>query len=171
MSARDGDQIPDSMVCYSYTAARRHPLVIGKIGGFVRPSPLSPAQIATLLGSFSLLLVSRGLWGMFLPGIVRLFLLVTGPCGLTWAVRHLRMEGRSPIKMLLGQLSYWSAPRHGWVRGRGQWLRPRPIRVAQRIVVVPAAAPPARRKARAPVPVPAIQRPRWACLDTGEGLG
>jgi hypothetical protein len=162
------------LVCYSYTAARRYPLVIGKVGGFVLPTPLSPAQVAMLLGSFFGLLATRRLWGMVLPGGLSLLVQLAVPCGLAWAVRHLRMEGRSPVRMMFGQLAYAAAPRHGWARGRATRSAPRPLRVSQRIVIVPAAAPvdgpPAGRRTPNGPPTSAVVElapPRWACLETG----
>jgi hypothetical protein len=164
----------DGVVCYSYTAARRHPLVIGQIGGFVLPSPLSPAQMATLLASFFGLLLTRQIWGLLLPGVVSLFVLISVPCGLTWAVRHLRMEGRSPLRMLYGQLAYWLSPPQGWVRGRAVWLAPRPVRVVQRIVIVALPGEPVAPESnpvtgREPAPVVALRPLRWAALNADGG--
>ena len=169
MSEPYDDALADmSVTCHSYTHARRYPLVIGKIGEFTLPTPLSPAQISTLLASFFFLLVTRGLWGGVLPRMVNVFILIVVPLGMTWAVRHLRMEGRSPVKMLIGLVSYWAAPRHGWSRGSRIWTRPHPQRLVQPILIVPAPAGvrtrverPRRRAAVADLK-PA---PRWAALD------
>lgn len=119
--------------CHSYTHARRFPIVIGKIGGFVLPTPLSPSQIATLIGSFFVMLATRSLWGMVLPGMADALVLMLLPGVLTWAVRHLRMEGRAPLKMLFGLISLAAAPTHGTTRGRQSWSEPRPSRAHQRI--------------------------------------
>lgn len=129
-----------SVVCHSYTHARRYPLVIGKIGGFALPTPLSPTQIATLVGVFVALLSSRRWWGAVVPGVVGLLVLVVVPGALTWSVRHLRMEGRSPIKMLFGVGSLLAAPPGGTVRGRQRWRAPRPVRVSCRVLIVGDAA-------------------------------
>ena len=132
----DDDLRAEGITCHSYTHARRYPLVIGKVGGFALPTPLSPAQIGMLLGSFFVMLTTRRIWGALLPGMLNGVLLVVVPAALTWAIRHLRMEGRSPFKMLVGQLSYLAAPRDGWARGQQRWLRPGPVRLSQPIVIV-----------------------------------
>lgn len=163
------DDVAASVTCHSYTHARRYPLVIGKIGGFALPTPLSPAQIATMLASFFVLLATRRWWGLFTPGLFDVLVLVLAPAALTWAVRHLRMEGRSPIKMLIGLLTLAAAPSNGTVRGRQQWARQRPRRLRQPIYIVgdtttttqpvdaiQTPAPPAPRAAEAS---------SWACLS------
>jgi hypothetical protein len=111
------DQDAEQIVCRSYTHARRHPNVIGVIGGWVLPWPITPTQLGVLLGSAVLLLATRSAWG-FLPGGLRLMLLGGGPLGLAWAVRHLRMEGRSPVRMAAGALGYLARPRQGSLHGR-----------------------------------------------------
>ena len=107
----------EQVVCRVYTRARRHPNVIGVVGGWTLPYPLTPTQLGVLLGSFGLLLWARRFWA-FLPG--RLNILVVGgvPIVLCWAVRHLRMEGRSPMRMAIGAASYLVRPRHGTLHGK-----------------------------------------------------
>lgn len=158
------------VTCYSYTHARRFPLVIGKIGGFTLPTPLSPSQSATLLGSFFLMLGSRRWWGAFLPGMADALFLVLVPGTLTWAVRHLRMEGRNPVKMLLGLLSLLLAPTQGTVRGRQVWAKARPRRMIERIYIAgdTTSHTPLESHPR-PKPSPAVAQllptSPWACLD------
>lgn len=108
---------PQTIECRSYTHARRHPLVIGKIGGWTIPSPLTPAQLMALIATFLLLLYTRRLWAHF-PGTVNLMVQGGVPIVMAWAVRHLRVEGRSPLRSLLGLGILLSAPRHGVFRGR-----------------------------------------------------
>jgi len=112
------DEPTPVVICRSYTHARRHPLVLGRIGGFTLPTPLSPAQLAVLVGSFLVLLGTADAWGWLLPGVARLLVMIVVPLALTWALRHLRFEGRSPVRMLLGLLSLATQPRNGVVRGR-----------------------------------------------------
>ena len=109
---------PDGhVVCRVYTRARRHPNVIGVIGGWTLPWPLTPTQLGVLLGSFALLLNTRQLWA-FLPGSFNTMIVGGGPIFLCWAVRHLRMEGRSPVRMAAGAASYLVRPRQGTLHGK-----------------------------------------------------
>ncbi|MDH3369072.1 MAG: conjugal transfer protein [Gemmatimonadota bacterium] len=164
------DSADVSVTCYSYTHARRFPLVIGKIGGFALPTPLSPSQLGTLLGSFFLMLASRRWWGVIVPGIGDALFLVVIPGTLTWAVRHLRMEGRSPVKMLFGVASLLLAPTQGTVRGRQVWTKARPERRFERIFIAgdttnhaPVELRPQPKRSQALAQL----RPTspWACLD------
>jgi hypothetical protein len=113
---------PDGhVVCRVYTRARRHPNVIGVIGGWTLPWPLTPTQLGVLLGSFGMLLWSRRLWA-FLPGSLNTLIIGGGPIFLCWAVRHLRMEGRSPMRMAAGAASYLARPRQGTLHGKAYRL-------------------------------------------------
>lgn len=91
--------------CRSYTHARRHPLVIGRIGGFLLPTPLTPAQVTVLLGSTGLLLATRGWWAR-LPGAADLLVAALLPLMASWAVRHAVVEGRSPGRFALAVVRY-----------------------------------------------------------------
>lgn len=136
----------DEVECWSYTHARRHPAIVGKIGGWTLPSPMSPTQLGVLVGSFVVLVQTRGLWGR-LPPVLNLVVLAGVPIGLSWAVRHLRMEGRSPVRMAAGLTVLVSRPPGGTRLGRP--VRPkRPASCRARVLVDPG-PPPARRKARA----------------------
>ena len=142
-----------AVVCRSYTHARRHPAVIGKIGGWTLPSPVSPAQLGVLIGSFVLLVQTRRLWAQ-LPAVMNLVVLAGVPLGLAWAVRHLRMEGRSPVRMAAGVVCLLSAPPGGARQGRP--LRPtRPVACRGRVLLDPGTPPSAR-----PVPAPPVRRGR-----------
>lgn len=113
----------DSIDCRSYTRARRHPLVIGKIGGWTLPTPISPTQLLVLLGSFLALLWTRGVWA-HLGGVGNLVVQGFVPLLLAWMVRHLRVEGRPPLRALAGLAGYFTAPRAGVLRGRSARYRP-----------------------------------------------
>lgn len=113
---------PNGVVCRSYTYARRYPLVIGKIGGAQLWWPLSVLQLVVLCASLITLFWTRSLWA-HLAGPANLIIALGVPLGLTWMVRHLRLEGRSPLRTLLGAATYAFAPAHGLRHGRPQ--RPR----------------------------------------------
>lgn len=106
------------IVCRNYTSARRHPNVIGVIGGWALPWPVTPTQLGVLIGSFLLLLKTRPLWGAFLPGFVSLTILGGLPLLGAWMVRYFRVEGRSPVRAAAGGLSYLIRPRAGTLQGR-----------------------------------------------------
>lgn len=115
--------------CRTYTHARRFPIVIGKIGGYALPTPLTPTQVVVLLGVTGAELVTRGWWAR-LPGALDLLVAMLLPVLAAWAVRHAVVEGRSPLQALVGYLTYLMAPRHGLQAGRR--VRPtRPIRIGR----------------------------------------
>ncbi len=124
----------DSVACRSYTHARRHPLVIGKIQGYTLPSPWTPAQLGVLVASFLVLLWTRPVWA-HLGGFLNLLVLLGVPIALMWCVRHLRMEGRSPARMAMGALSYVARPRGGSLHGRAH-RQPRVCRLGDRRLFV-----------------------------------
>ena len=124
----------DSVACRSYTHARRHPVVIGKIQGYTLPSPWTPTQLGVLVASFLVLLWTRPVWA-HLGGFLNLLVLLGVPVALMWCVRHLRMEGRSPARMGMGALAYVVRPRGGSLHGRAQ-RQPRACRLGDRQLFV-----------------------------------
>ncbi|HEX6419036.1 MAG TPA: TcpE family conjugal transfer membrane protein [Acidimicrobiales bacterium] len=112
------DEPAHHIECATYTHARRHPIVIGQIGGWTPPFQLSLPQVGVLLGTYLLELQTWRWWGALLPGTVGLVVAVGLPCVLAWAVRSARIEGRSLVRAALGYLVFASAPRTGWVAGR-----------------------------------------------------
>ena len=57
-------------------------------------------------------------WAPALPSSLALIVGAGVPIGLTWAVRRVRVEGRSLPRAALGWLSLWSVPPKGQLRGR-----------------------------------------------------
>jgi len=104
--------------CATYTHARRHPMVLGRIAGWTPPFQLSLTQIGVLLVSFYAMVQTWGLWATALPDSLALILGVGIPVGLTWAVRRVRVEGRSLPRAALGWVMLWSVPPKGTLRGR-----------------------------------------------------
>ena len=109
---------------------------MGRVGGFTLPTPLSPAQFVALFGSFLGLLATRRVWGLLLPGMAQALVLIAIPLTLTWAVRHLRMEGRSPVKMLMGIVTLLLSPTRGTVRGHQMWSPTRRQRSVAQVRIV-----------------------------------
>lgn len=108
----------DYVVCRSYTRARRHPKVVGVIGGWVSPWPLTPTQIGAVVITGLVLIKTHAVWGFVLPGFLQLAVMAGCPVAAAWAVRHLRIEGRTPLQALQGAVNYLFRPRLGRVRGR-----------------------------------------------------
>ncbi|MFB8087924.1 TcpE family conjugal transfer membrane protein [Streptomyces sp. NPDC055992] len=108
------------LVGHSYTRARKHPLVIGKLpgGGRIPGGPYTITQIITMAGVFVLLLLVRDLWAFF--GIGNAFVMIIVPWGLAWLMRYARMDGRDPARALLGLLTYGTSPPGGRLAGRPQ---------------------------------------------------
>lgn len=114
--------MPERMVepalCASYTYARRHPKVLGRIGGWAPPVQLSFVQLATLAISFGALAVSWDLWASILPPLIRLIVIVVLPSVACWAVRRSRIEGRSLARTAIGVATLACQPRTGTIAGR-----------------------------------------------------
>jgi hypothetical protein len=133
----------DVDVFHSYTHALRHPIIIGRIAGWRLPWALSATQLGAVAAATGVLLATRPVWA-HLGGVGNLvvFCLVVGGAG--WAVRHWRIEGRSPLRVAAGVITVALAPgcRQGVRNGRP--VRPcRPIRSPGTAVTItrPAAGP------------------------------
>ncbi|WP_370324949.1 TcpE family conjugal transfer membrane protein [Euzebya sp.] len=103
--------------CRTYTHARRFPLVIGKVGGYALPTPLTPVQVLVLVGLATAEILTRRWWAV-LPGPLDLVVAMVLPVLAAWAVRHARVEGRSPLRYAMGLLAYATRPRRGLRAGR-----------------------------------------------------
>ena len=103
--------------CRTYTHARRCPIVIGRIGGYALPTPLTPTQVVALVGVAAIELSTRHVWAR-LPGALDLVVALLLPVAAAWAVRHAVVEGRSPMRFAVGVLTYLLRPRRGSRAGR-----------------------------------------------------
>jgi hypothetical protein len=119
-----GDEPGGRIACATYTHARRHPMVIGQIGGWTPPFQLSLAQIVVLLATVVVEAQTWRWWGVHLPRFVSMVVAAGVPCLLTWLVRRGRLEGRSLARTALGWLALLGRPRNGRVGGRPH----RPVR-------------------------------------------
>lgn len=115
--------------CATYTHARRHPMVLGRIAGWTPPFQLSLTQIGVLLVSSWVMVQTWRLWAPALPGSLALIIGAGVPIGLSWAVRRVRLEGRSLARAGLGFLSLWSQAPKGMLRGR-PYREPRAVSLA-----------------------------------------
>jgi hypothetical protein len=109
-------------------------MILGRIAGWAPPIQLTITQVLVVLVSFVGLTWSWGLWAPHLPTTLSLLLAVGVPLGAAWAVRHVRVEGRSIARTALGYATLLSAPRTGRVGGR-PCRGSRPIRSAGRVWV------------------------------------
>jgi hypothetical protein len=92
---------------------------------------------ATLL----LLVESRSLWA-HLPRMLDLLIELGVPAASAWAVRHLRMEGRAPLRALCGLVTYLATPRLGRLRGRPYREQPAcPVTSRLFVAAIPPAVP------------------------------
>ena len=104
----------DLDVYYSYTQALRHPVIIGHVAGWRLPWALSATQLGAIAAASGVLLVTRPLWAhLGAVGNLSVFTLIVG--GSAWAVRHWRIEGRSPFLVAVGLAAVLLSPgcRHG----------------------------------------------------------
>ncbi|MDX2408791.1 hypothetical protein NJO91_37550 [Streptomyces microflavus] len=97
----------------SYTAARRHPWVLGKLGDWVIWfGPYTPAQLV-VLGGGALLLIKTFAWWSWLGPVPVVMWLVS-----VWAVRGAKVAGRSPFAAALGLVQALSQHPAGRIGGR-----------------------------------------------------
>ncbi|MEV7525619.1 hypothetical protein [Streptomyces sp. NPDC091371] len=83
----------------SYTGARRHPWVLGKLGDWVVPfGPYTPAQLVVLGGGAFGLIKSFGWWSWAGPVPVVLWL------GAVWGVRGAQIAGQNPFTAAAGMV-------------------------------------------------------------------
>ncbi|GGN44615.1 hypothetical protein [Streptomyces fuscichromogenes] len=106
-----------------YTAARRHPWVLGKVADWKIPlGPYTPAQIALAVGGGFLLIKTIGWWTWMGPVPIVAWLLAI------WAVRQPKIRGRAPLQAALGWLLLGWQPRGGRIGGRAARDRaPQPL--------------------------------------------
>ncbi|MER6030671.1 hypothetical protein [Streptomyces sp. NPDC001851] len=146
-----------------YTAARRHPWVLGKVADWKIPlGPYTPAQIALAVGGGFLLVKTISWWSWMFPLPIVAWVLAI------WAVRRPKIRGRAPLQAALGWVLLGWQPRGGRIGGRAARDRaPRPLLGGFTIEDTPApgltaqAAPSPevqRHPARAPHPSPATHR-------------
>ncbi|MFF3489499.1 hypothetical protein ACFYXC_40670 [Streptomyces sp. NPDC002701] len=96
-----------------YTAARRHPWVLGKVADWRIPlGPFTPAQILLAVAGGFLLVKTIPWWSWMGPVPIAAWLLTI------WAVRRQKIGGRAPLPAALGWLQLCWQPRGGRIGGR-----------------------------------------------------
>jgi hypothetical protein len=162
----------EELIGHSYTRARRHPLVIGKLPGAGRlpGGPYTITQVMTMVLTFGLLVMTKDLWAHF--GVMNFLLMVLLPWGLAWVLRYARLDGRDPARAIRSLFVYSSTPAQGRLAGKPmRVVRPRlasatctvRIRSSARPAIETAPAPAAKRlpaqRARSIAPAPATTPP------------
>ncbi|MBC9729308.1 hypothetical protein [Streptomyces sp. TRM68367] len=98
----------------TYTRARRHPWVMGKIGDWTLPlGPYTPAQLIIAAGGIFLLIKTFSWWA---PSLGPVPVVVLGVA--VWAARASRIGGRSPLWVAYGWTQYVLQPASGRIGGR-----------------------------------------------------
>ncbi|MFJ6121619.1 hypothetical protein [Streptomyces sp. NPDC092129] len=139
-----------------YTAARRHPWVLGKVADWRIPlGPYTPAQLTVAVGGGFVLVKTMSWWSWMGPVPIAGWLLAI------WMVRRPKVKGRAPLQAAWGWVLLAWQPSGGRIGGRAARDRagrallggftlenaPRAAAVSPR-AAVPAAARPPRRHAR-----------------------
>ncbi|MEU6546427.1 hypothetical protein [Streptomyces sp. NPDC046859] len=96
-----------------YTAARRHPWVLGKVADWKIPlGPYTPAQIAVAVGGGFPLVKTIGWWSWMGPVPIVAWLLAI------WAVRQPKIAARAPLQAVWGWVLLGRQPTGGRIGGR-----------------------------------------------------
>lgn len=106
------------LTCATYTHARRHPMVLGKIGDWTPPVQITFPQLGVIFAALWVEYLTWRLWAARLPVVVAIVIFIGLPCALAWAVRKARIEGRSLVRAALGWLTYLVGAGRGRVGGR-----------------------------------------------------
>lgn len=144
-----------------YTAARRHPWVLGKVADWKIPlGPYTPAQIAVAVVGGFLLVKTISWWSVLGPVPIAAWVLAI------WAVRRQKIRGRAPLPAALGWVLLGWQPHGGRIGGRAARDRVgRPLLGGFTIedalgpnLSAPSARPGQRRADRVPHPSPVAAR-------------
>ncbi|EPH40945.1 hypothetical protein ABT390_35445 [Streptomyces aurantiacus] len=157
----------EELIGRCYTKARRAPLMHGVIRGVgegrnlrLPGGPYTITQLAAIVGSISLLMLTRPLWGG--NGLADLLVLLVVPAAAAITLRFLHIDGRNPAAAAVSVVRMLCGPK--WGRLRGQPLRiPTPLGLAPLAsVCLPTAAPAATPR---PEPAPAGANPAPPAAD------
>lgn len=112
------DEPARPIICATYTHARRHPRVLGRIAEWSMPFQVTFTQLCVFLVSLLVVNKTWRYWGPTLPPIGGSILAVGAPVVLAWLARRVKIEGRSPLRAALGWVQLWSTPHAGHISGR-----------------------------------------------------
>lgn len=115
----DDENLDDEQIlCATYTHARRHPMVLGRIAGWNPPFQLSLTQLGVVIAILFIEVRTYKWWGALLPRMIGVLVMVIVPCVVAWAIRSTRIEGRSLPRAAFAYLSMLWMPKDGHVGGR-----------------------------------------------------
>ncbi|MFE9968772.1 hypothetical protein [Streptomyces sp. NPDC005525] len=147
-----------------YTAARRHPWVLGKLGDWVIWfGPYTPAQLVVLGGGALLLIKTFSWWSWMGPVPVVLWLVSV------WAVRGAKIGGRTPFTAAAGWIALLVQHPAGRIGGRvardrqrasltGTFvIEPEPVAAAVRARTTVRARRAVRSRRKGPSPMPVVR--------------
>ncbi|MCZ4098082.1 hypothetical protein [Streptomyces sp. H39-C1] len=119
----------EELVGRCYTEARRFPLAVGRFasGGRIPGGPYTMTQLAVMVGSFVLLVVTRPLWGT--NPLLDAAVVVAVPFPVGWTVGRVQIDHRNPLAALVSLAGRAGAPAAGRLHGRPFQQRP-PRRIA-----------------------------------------
>ncbi|MFF9870092.1 hypothetical protein ACF1G0_32725 [Streptomyces sp. NPDC013953] len=155
----DAAEADGELIGRCYTKARRAPLVHGVIrdvngGRGIRlpGGPYTLTQLAAIVATFGVLILTRPVWGGH--GLMDVGLLLGLPFAAAFLLRHLHIDGRNPAAALVSVMTMLTGPK--WGRLHGRPFRPaRPSRGDVRITL----AAPSREH---PAPAATAMRPTFA---------
>ncbi|KUM97380.1 hypothetical protein AQI95_41930 [Streptomyces yokosukanensis] len=134
----------------SYTRARRHPWVLGKVGDWVLPlGPYTPTQLVIAAGGIFVLIKTFAWWSFLGP------VPVVGLCVVVWMARATRIGGRSPLWIAYGWVQYGLQPKNGRIGGRT--ARERRPQVLHGTLLIEDTTPDASRESSEPGPAVAAK--------------
>lgn len=147
-----------SGVARTYTSARRHPWVLGKLGDWTMPfGPYTPAQLVVLGGGAFVLIQTFSWWSWAGPVPVVVWLVSV------WAVRGAQIAGQNPFTAILGVLVVLTRHPAGRIGGRTARDK-QPSYFGGQFVIEPT---PARAPVRVPSAVAAGSGPATAVQAAG----
>lgn len=93
-------------------------MVLGKIGDWSPPFQVTFPQLAVIVAVLLLEYLTWGWWGTRLPVVLAVMVFIGLPCGLAWAARRARIEGRSLIRAARGMFTYLALAAQAITDGR-----------------------------------------------------
>jgi len=112
------DEQARPIICATYTHARRHPRVLGRIAEWSLPFQVTFTQLGVLFVSLLVVNKTWRYWSPVVPPIAGGVLAVGAPVALAWVARRVKIEGRSPARAAFGWVQLWSTPHAGHISGR-----------------------------------------------------
>ncbi|MGR3938450.1 hypothetical protein [Streptomyces sp. BRA346] len=148
---------PERRVSRTYTSARRHPWVLGRVGDWKIPlGPYTPPQVAVAFVGAVLLIKTFSWWSWLGPVPVAAWAVAV------WMARRTRIGGRSPWAALGGWVGVLLQPPPGRIGGRPARDRQPTLLLGAFTIEPPVAAAevlPPRAPVLRPRPAPASSPP------------